>query len=64
MLATDRAAYDQNDVESDAAAYIIGIYIKNWVRPYVVCVVLVVTGPIVPWFVDTSSWRRGFFVSV
>ena len=51
MLATDRAAYDQNDVESDAAAYIIGIYIKNWVRQYVVYVVLVVTGPIVQWFV-------------
>ncbi len=56
MLATDRAAYDQNDVESDAAAYRIGICIKNWVRECVVYFVLVVTGLIVPWFVDTSSW--------
>ena len=56
MLATDRAAYDQNDVESDAAAYRIGICIKNWDRECVVYFVLVVIGLIVPWFVDTSSW--------
>ena len=64
MLATDRAAYDQNDVESDAAAYRIGICIKKWVREYVVYFVLVVTGLIVPWFVDTSSWWRCFLCGV
>ena len=32
MPATDRAAYDQNDVESDVVAYIIEISMKIWVR--------------------------------
>ena len=58
MPATDRAANDQNYVESDVAAYIIEIVMKIWVRQYVVHVDLGVAGPIVPWFVTRSSWRR------
>ena len=62
MPTTERAAYDQNDVESDAAAYIIEISIKIWVRQYVVYVDLVVAGPTIPWFVARSSWRRCFLL--
>ena len=62
MPATDRAAYDQNDVESDVVAYIIEISMKIWDRQYVVYVVLGVAGPIVLWFVDRSSWRRCFLL--
>ena len=48
MPTKNRAAYDQNDVESEIAACIIEISIKFWVRKCVVHVVLGVAGPIVP----------------
>ena len=61
---TERAAYDQHDVESDATAYIIEISVKIWVRRCVVYVDLVVSGPIIPWFVVTLIMEEMFFVSV
>ena len=64
MLTTERAAYDQNDVESDVAAYIIEISIKIWVRQYAVYVDPVVAGPIIPWFFATLIMVEMFFVSV
>ncbi len=64
MSASVRAVYHHNDFELDAAAYIIEISIKIWVRQYVVYVDLVVTGPIIPWLVVTLIMVEMFFVSV
>ena len=62
MPATDRAAYDQNYVESGVAADIIEILMKIWVRQCIAHVDSGVAGPIVPWFVARSSWRRCFLL--
>ena len=64
MPATDRAAYDQNDVESDVVAYIIEIFMKIRVRQYVVYVDHGDSGPVVPWFVVRYVMEEMFFVSV
>lgn len=50
MSLAARAVYHHNDVDSPAAAYIIGVYIKNEVRQYIDYVDFGDVGPIVPWF--------------
>ena len=64
MSASVRAVCHHNDIESDAAAYIIEISIKIWVRQYVVYVDLVVSGPIVPWFAVGFVMVEVFFCGV
>ncbi len=64
MSASVRAVYDQNGIESDAAAYIIEISIKIWVGEHLVYVDLVVAGPIVPWFVVGFVMVEVFFCGV
>ena len=62
MSASVRAVYHHNDFESDAAAYIIEISIKIWVRETLVYVDIVVAGPIVPWFAVGFVMVGVFFV--
>ena len=64
MSASVRAVYHHNDFESDAAAYIIEISIKIWVRQLLEYVDLVVSSPIVPWFAVGFVMVEVFFVSV
>ncbi len=52
MSASVSAVYHHNEFDSTAAAYGIGIRIKNWVREYVVYHAFGVVGPIVPWFAE------------
>ena len=59
-----RAAYHHNDIDSAAAAYRIGIYIKNGVSDCVVCVDFGDAGPIVPWFAVIFIMVEMFFFSV
>ncbi len=50
MSTSIRAVYHHINFDSAAAAYIIGIYIKNGVGDNVVYVDFECVGPIVPWF--------------
>lgn len=50
MSASLRAVYHHTEFDWAAAAYRIGIYVKNWPRQYVVYRVHWGVGPIVPWF--------------
>ncbi len=54
--------YHHNDFESAAAAYRIGISIKNWVTQCVACCDFGCVGPIVPWFADGFVMEAVFFV--
>ena len=58
MSLSVRAVYHHNDVDLTAAAYRIGICIKNGVRKDAD---LVVAGPTVPWFADGFVMVEMFF---
>ena len=64
MSASVRAVYHHNDVDPAAAAYRIGIYIKNWVRHCIVYVDFGSVGPIVPWFAVGFVMVEVFFCGV
>ena len=62
MSASVRAAYHHNDLDSTAAAYIIGIYIKNWSRQGVIYHGFGCIDPIVPWFAVGFVMVEMFFL--
>ena len=62
MSASVRAVYHHNDLDSTAAAYIIGIYIKNWIRRSVIYHGFGCIGPIVPWFAVGFVMVEMFFL--